>query len=408
MGRPTPERPRVVVLGYLVRGPLGGLAWHHLQYVAGLARLGHEVMFVEDSDDYESCYDPQCGTMGTDPSYGLRFAERAFGQLGLGERWTYFDAHTGRWLGPGSGCIHEFCSGAELLINVAGVTPVRPWALEIPRRVLIDTDPVFTQIRHLMDPSARQTAEQHTTFLTFGEAIPKGDSDAPSDGLPWQASRQPVLLDAWPVTPGPPGGKLTTVMQRDSYPPREYGGRRFGMKSESFGPYRDLPRRAAATFELAMGSRSAPREALRERGWSVVDPLEVTCDPWVYQDYIRKSKAEISVAKHGYVAGHSGWFSERSACYLASGRPVIAQHTGFSDYLPTGDGLLTFNNPEEAAAAIEEVNRRYSHHCRAARELAAACFDSDVILTRLIEAAFAGPARSPRRETSNLSWPSRP
>jgi hypothetical protein len=395
------NRIRVIVLGYIIRGPLGGLAWHHLQYVAGLARLGHEVMFVEDSDDYPSCYDPDRGSMGTDPSYGLSFAALAFDRVGLGDRWAYFDAHTGHWLGPGSGRVLEFCSAADLLINVSGVTPVRPWVQAISRRVLIDTDPVFTQIRHLMDPAARRIAEEHTAFFTFGEAIPGGGSDAPDDALPWQASRQPVVLDAWAVTPGPPSGKFTTVMQWESYPAREYGGRRFGMKSESFGPYIDMPRRAVGAFELALGSPSAPRAALRAQGWSVVDPLPPTCDTWAYQDYIRSSKAEFSVAKHGYVAGKSGWFSERSACYLASGRPVIAQNTGFSDYLPTGDGLLAFNDPDEAATAIEEVNRRYAQHCTAARELAAAYFDSDVILTRLIEAASASKARRPDRNAQS-------
>jgi hypothetical protein len=383
------ERLRSVVLGYLVRGPLGGLAWHHLQYVAGLARLGHEVMFVEDSDDYDSCYDPEQGTMGADPSYGLKFAALAFDRLGLGDRWSFFDSHTGRWLGPACDRVLDFCSSADLLINVSGVSPLRPWVVEIPVRVLIDTDPVFTQIRHLTDPAARRTAERHTAFFTFGEAIPHGRSHVPDDGLPWQGTRQPVVLDRWPVTPGPPSGKFTTVMQWDSYPPREYRGRRFGMKSESFGPYFDLPRRVAAVFELAVGSPSAPRAALTAQGWTVVDPLNPTRDPWAYQDYIRSSKAEFSIAKHGYVAGRTGWFSERSACYLASGRPVIAEDTGFSNHLPLGNGLLAFSDPDGAAAAIEGVNGRYAHHCRAARELAASYFDSNVILAQLIERAFA-------------------
>jgi hypothetical protein len=390
----------IIVLGYLVRGPFGGMAWHHLNYVAGLAALGHDVMVVEDSDDYESCYDPDRGAMGTDPSYGLRFAADALGRLGLGERWAYFDAHTSRWLGPGSGRVLDFCSSADLLINVSGVNPLRPWLLEVPRRALIDTDPAFTQVGHLTEPAARRTAEMHTSFFTFGEAIPGGASDVPDDGLPWQATRQPVLLDAWPATPGPAGGRYTTVMQWDSYPPREYGGRRYGMKSETFGPYFDLPRRAVGPFELALGGDPAPREVLRSRGWSVVNPEVRARDPWAYRDYIRGSKGEFGVAKHGYVVSRSGWFSERSACYLASGRPVVVQDTGFSPHLPTGDGLFAFEDPDGAAAAVDEVNRRYAHHCRAARELAAAHFDSRVILTRLIEEASVSPARRPAQTTS--------
>lgn len=391
-------RLRIVVLGYIIRGPFGGMAWHHLQYVAGLARLGHDVMFIEDSDDYASCYDPERQSWGDDPSYGLRFAADALGRLGLGDRWAYFDAHTGRWLGPGSGDAPDFCASAELLINVSGVNPLRPWLVEIPRRALIDTDPAFTQVRHLTDPSARRMAGLHTSFFTFGEAIPGGTSDVPDDGLPWRATRQPIVLDAWPATPGQAGGKYTTVMNWSSYPPRAYGGRRFGMKNESFEPYIDLPRRTAGPFEMVLGGAAAPLAMLRAAGWSVVDPLVPTSDPWAYQDYIRRSKGEFAVAKHGYVVSRSAWFSERSACYLASGRPVIVQDTGFTDGLPTGDGLLAFDDPDDAAAAVDEVNRRYNHHCRAARDLAAAYFDSRAILTRLIESASGISADQPAKD----------
>jgi hypothetical protein len=389
---------RIIVLGYLVRGPFGGMAWHHLNYVGGLAALGHDVMFVEDSDDYESCYDPDREAMVTDPSYGLRFAADALGGLGLGERWAYFDAHTGRWLGPGSARVLDFCASADLLINVSGVNPLRPWLLDVPRRALIDTDPAFTQVGHLADPAARRMAELHTSFFTFGESIPGGASAVPDDGLPWQATRQPVLLSAWPANPGPGGGRYTTVMQWDSYPPREHDGRRYGMKSESFGPYFDFPRRAAGPFELALGGDPAPREELRSRGWSVVSPEDRARDPWTYRDYIRRSKGEFGVAKHGYVVSRSGWFSERSACYLASGRPVIVQDTGLSRHLPVGDGLLTFVDPDEAAAAVDEVNCRYTHHCLAARELAADYFDSRAVLARLLEDASGHPSRRPARE----------
>jgi hypothetical protein len=394
--RPPSERLRIVVLGYLVRGPLGGLAWHHLHYVAGLARLGHDVFFLEDSDDYESCYDPERGGMGKDPAYGLRFAADALGRLGLGGRWAYFDAHIGRWHGPGADDMRALCSTADVLMNVSGVNPLRPWSAEIPIRVLIDTDPVFTQVRHLTEPATLHAAKQHTAFCTFGENLPGADSSVPDDGLPWLPTRQPLLLDAWPVTEGIPNGKFTTVMQWDSYPPREYGGRRFGMKSDSFQPYVDLPQRASGPFELALGSASAPRDALRARGWSVVDPLPVTRDPWTYQEYIRSSRAEFSVAKHGYVTSRSGWFSERSACYLAAGRPVITQDTGFSRHIPTGAGLLAFDDVEDALAAVADVNRRYSQHCAAARELAAAYFDSDLVLTRLLEAVSGASVRTAR------------
>jgi hypothetical protein len=150
----------------------------------------------------------------------------------------------------------------------------------------------------------------------------------------------------------------------------------------------DLPQLAGSIFDLALGSATAPRALLESKGWTLSDPLKVTRDPWTYQSYLQQSKAEFSVAKHGYVVSRSGWFSERSAAYLASGRPVLAQETGFSAWLPAGAGLIAFSTPDEALAGIEEINRRYDFHCRAAREVAKEFFDARKILPRLIERAL--------------------
>jgi len=383
------SRLRIAVLGYVIRGPLGGLAWHHLQYVLGLDRLGHDVLFYEDSDDYPACYDPARNVTDTDPSYGLRFAAAAFTRLGLGERWAYHDAHAGGWRGPAAARAVEFARAADLLVDLSGVNPLRPWHLAIPARALVDTDPAFTQIKHLTDPAALARARAHTAFFTFGENLPRGTASIPADRLPWLPTRQPIVLDAWPVTPGPPGGRFTTVMQWDSYPALEYAGRRYGMKSESFRKVMDLPRRTgAAGFELAVGSASAPRRELRRLGWSVRDPRRPTRDPWAYQRYIQRSKAEFGVAKHGYVVSRSGWFSERSAAYLASGRPVVVEDSGFTTLLPAGRGILAFSTPEEALAGIEAVTRDYAAHCRAAREIAADYFDARVVLGALVTQAL--------------------
>jgi hypothetical protein len=386
---------RVAVLGYIVRGPIGGMAWHHLHYVLGLARLGHDVRFVEDSDDYPGCYDPERGVVDENPACGLRFAAAAFDRLGLAECWAYHDAHAGRWHGPAASSILGWLSRADLLLNVSGVNPLRPWSLAVPVRALIDTDPAFTQIRHLTDPRARDLAAAHTAFFTFGENIPAGRSSAPDDGFPWRPTRQPVVLDAWPVTPAPPAGWFTTVMQWDSYPAREFGGRRYGMKSESFDPYLELPGRCGRVFELAVGSASAPRAMLRERGWLLRDPLEVTRDPWAYQEYIRGSRAEFGVAKHGYVTARTGWFSERSACYLASGRPVLVQDTGFTDWLSAPGGVVPFRTPGDAAGGVTDIEARYEFHAREARALAAEYFDAGKVLNRLLEQALTAD-RPPR------------
>jgi hypothetical protein len=383
---------RIAVLGYIVRGPLGGLVWHHLQYVTGLRALGHDVLFVEDSDDYPSCYDPSRHVVDADPSFGLRFAAETFGRAGVGDLWAFHDAHAGRWLGPAAGRARAFCESADLVLNLSGVNPLRDWVAGAPARALVDTDPAFTQIRHLTDPAAHERALGHTAFLTFGENFGRPGCAIPDDGLPWVPTRQPVTLDAWEVTAGPQPGPFTTVMQWDSYAPREHGARRFGMKSESFAEFLEIPSVSSETFELALGTAGAPRDLLSARGWRLRDPLVVARDAPGYQRYIRSSKGEFSVAKHGYVASWSGWFSERSAAYLASGRPVAAQDTGFTDWMAAGLGVVPFSTFDEAADAVARISGDYARHCRAARQVAADYFDAATVLPALVEHALAEAA----------------
>lgn len=389
--RAATSRLRIIVLGYLVRGPLGGLAWHYLQYVMGLAALGHEVYYLEDSDDYDSCYDPALNERTTDPGYGLAFAERAFRGVGLGDCWAYHDAHTGRWFGPRAHEIQELCRTADICFNISGMNPLRPWLEAIPVRALIDTDPAFTQIRHLTDGEAWQAAQRHNVFFTYAENLPAGRSLVPDDGLPWQATRQPVVMDAWAVRPAPPDARFTSVLLWESYDAREYNGQEYGLKAQSFEPYISLPQRAGPIFELAMGSPTSPGELFETLGWHVINPLEPTRDPWTYQQYIQQSKAEFGVAKHAYVVSRSGWFSERTTGYLASGRPAIVQNTGFTDWLPCGDGVLPFSTPDEVLAAIDSVNTHYDRHGRAGRELVQEHFNATAVLSRLIDAATASP-----------------
>jgi len=385
------SRLRIVVLGYVVRGPLAGHTWHHLQYVLGLCDLGHDVWYLEDSMDFPFCYDPSRGVTDADAGYGLAYAARVFERAGLGDRWAYYDAHDGggRWHGPAAGRAPSLCADADLLINVSGINPMRPWLERIPRRVLVDTDPVFTQVDILQDAEQRRFARSHNVFLTFAESFGLPGCEVPADGLPWQPTRQPVVLRAWQPAPPCPDGPYTTVMLWDSYDRRQWGGRTWGMKSEEMEHILALPARSGRRFELAIGGGTAPSDRLEALGWRLRNPLAITCDPWIYQDYMRASKAEFSVAKHGYVASASGWFSERSAGYLSLGRPVVVQETGFSRHLPTGDGLLGFTGLDEAVAAVAEVERNYAHHCSAARELVEAHFDARIVLTRLLDTAAA-------------------
>lgn len=376
---------RIVVLGYLVRGPMGGMAWHHLNYAVGLRSLGHDIYYVEDSEDYASCYDPVKVVMKKDPTYGLRFAEAAFSKLGLEDRWTYYDWHTQSWMGPAAARILKVCANADMLINVSGVNPIRSWTRQIPVRVLIDTDPAFLQIKHLTWPGARNRATDHNRFFSFAERIGKPDCGIPDDGFPWKTTRQPISLDLWAYTQGSPGGQFTTVMQWDSYDSMVYNGKRYAMKSASFERYLDIPTKTNERFQLAMYAEPKLRETLENKGWNLADPAKIASDPWAYQEYLRRSKGEFTVAKEGYVVSNGGWFSERSACYLATGRPVVTQETGFSSWLPSGAGVLSYNSPEEAINCLEEVDRRYKFHCRSARELAEEYFNAPKVLTTLIE-----------------------
>ena len=396
MTAPPADRLRIVVVGYIVRCPLGGLAWHHLQYVLGLVRLGHRVTFVEDSDDVPwSCYDPARGVNDEDPTYGLRFTTRVMRQIGV-RRWAYHDAHRKQWHGSAGGEVDRECAEADVLLDLSLVNPLRPWTDQIPLGIAVDTDPVFTQIRNLTDGVHRARAERHDVHYTFAEGV-RSFASLPDDGLDWKPTRQPVVLDMWPFVPAEPSGAFTTVMQWDSYPALEHGGERFAMKSESFRRFADLPGRTRVPLEVALGGgASAPRPELEAAGWRLRNPLVPTANPWTYRRYIRRSLGEFTVAKHGYVVARTGWFSERSANYLASGRPVVSQDTGFSDVLPTGDGLLAFSTLDEAVDAVERVAADPTRHSRSARALAREHFDANKVLTRLLEDAFAARARPPR------------
>ena len=375
---------RIAVGVYVARGPMGGLSWHYLHYAAGLAALGHHVTVVEDSGDHAwCCYHPTTGDNDDDPAEGLAYAAACYARLGL-TRWAYYDAHRSAWTGPSADTIDEELRTAEVFLNISGATTMRPWLEQVPRRVLVDTDPGFTQVRHLEVAADRSLAAAHTDFFTFGELFGQPGCSLPDDGFPWRPTRQPLALDAWTL-PTPAGtGPFTTVMRWDSYVVRRHGGLELGMKSRSFQPFLDLPAESPVDLEIALGG-PAPESDLRSRGWSIRDPQQVAPDPWALQDYLRSSAGEFAVAKHGYVVSRSGWFSERSANYLASGRPVVTQDTGFSSVLPTGEGLLPFSDPDSALAALREVSASPARHGAAARRLAVEFFDARKVLPAMLD-----------------------
>lgn len=388
-GRFAPERLRIVVLGYVIRAPLGGLAWHHLQYVSGLARLGHDVLLIEDSDEYESCVHLDGPGCDTDPTEGLAFAADAMAGMGVADRFAYFDWHRGRWHGPRADDAESFCRSADVVINISLVNPLRPWWAGVPIRIAVDTDPAFVQIRCLQDRALRELCLAHNAWFTFGENVSDPTANMPDDGLPWQPTRQPIDLNQWPVTARPTGAPFSTVMQWKSYRSLEHEGRRYGMKDQTFESVWDLPSRCDVPLLLGIGGAAAPpRKRLKEAGWLYRNTIEFTRTPWDYRRFIQESAGEFSVAKHGYVISRCGWFSERSANYLASGRPVVTQDTGFSDRLPTGQGLLAFDTVEQAAEQLDRVARDWSAHSAAARRLAEQCFDAPRVLNRLLSQAI--------------------
>jgi hypothetical protein len=376
---------KILILGYIVRGPLGGLAWHHMQYVLGLRDLGHDVLFMEDSDDFDSCYNPETNEMSKDPNYGLRFINNLFGWFDLQDRWCYFDAHLNKWYGVDESRIKSFCNSADLLINISGVNVLRDINQKIPERIFIDTDPAFVQIRNLIHPKTRELTKAHNHFFSFGENNGKEFCTIPDDGFKWLPTRQPLFVPAWKPAQPIPSGKWTTVMQWDSYQKLTFEGTEYGMKSASFQPFEALPLLLPGErFELASGSASVPYELLKKYNWDVISSLTPTRTPQTYQEYIANSKGEWSIAKEGYVKTKSGWFSERSLSYLASGKPCILQDTGFSLFLDTGEGLFAFEKPEDVINAVNEINNNFEYHCQRARQFAIDNFDSASVLLKLL------------------------
>jgi hypothetical protein len=370
---------KIVCSGLLIRHPVGGHTWHHLQYLVGLKRLGHDVTFVEDFGWPEACYDAAAGTMTDDPSFGISYLLPILRKFGLAEDWCYL-ARDGKAHGMKRDQLAQRCRESDLMLNLSNAN----WFDELSlceRRAMVDTDPVFTQIGAL-GPAGN--IERHHVLLTYGENIHRANCTMPTAHRQWLPTRQPVVLDLWPVTEGDPTAPITTVMNWAPIEDYEHEPT-YGQKSREFRSFFDLPRDSGLKMEIAVGAPGNVVRRLREGGWIFKDPTGVSRDPWTYQQYLASSRAEFCVAKHGYVVTRSGWFSDRSSAYLASGRPVAVQDTGFSDFLPTGRGLLSFTTPDEAKAALRRLDDDYDGHCRAARALIEEHFDARRVLADVLE-----------------------
>lgn len=399
---------RVVITGLIAQHcKMGGVTWDYLNVLLGFKRLGHEVYYIEDSGEWPYRLDGTVGAaaMAEDCSANVAYLDRVMSRFDLGDKWAYRSARHDEWFGLTESRRADLLQTADLLINVSGTIEHPDRYRSVRCLVYIDTDPVFTQIRYVQgDKLLSDRIDAHDRHFTVGERL---GSPVPDTGHQWIPTKHPIALSEWEPNIAA-GDRFTTIMNWTSYAPLSFEGLSFGQKDAEFRNYLQLPSRVnGSTLEIAMAKTQhadweadpndgreestasaasvGPVKTLRHNGWSVVDSVDVAGDLDSYRNYVIGSKAEWSVAKQAYVVGHSGWFSGRSACYLAAGRPVVVQETGFSESLPTGRGVIAFRSLPEAVEAIADVEGNYQVHAEAARDIAFEYFDSDKVIQRLLE-----------------------
>jgi hypothetical protein len=368
------------------------LAWLHLHFLLGLRRLGWEVLFI-DRLGPEMCVDQSGRSVPPEESLNLRYFLRVMEDFGLRDRFSLICDRGNRVFGLSRKQVRERAAGASLLLNVMGYLDDEDILDRVRRRVFLDIDPGFGQMWREL--GLHDAFRGHDAFVTLGRNVGRPDCAIPTCGLPWVTMPQPVVLEHWPAQPPPPDGAFTSIgAWRGPNAPVEYRGRTYGLRVHEFRKFVGLPGLCPGSrFEMALDIHPGDArdiQLLRANGWSLVDPKAVAGAPAEYRAYVAGSRAEFMVPKQMYVDTHSGLLSDRSVYYLASGRPVLARDTGIGHLYPTGEGLLTFSTPEEAAAGVEAINRDYPRHARAAREIAVEYFDSDMVLSRLLDDLGAG------------------
>jgi hypothetical protein len=380
---------RVVVAGALANKPgYGGEAWVRLAWVHGLAALGADVMFVEEL------------AAGADRARGVPFFNAVTARWGLPNRSALITADGEAVAGVAPEEAADFASRADLLVNISGNLTWAPVFDGVRRRAYIDLDPGFTQFWHASGV-AIPGLERHELHFTVGENIGSPNCTIPTGNIRWLPLRQPVLLDHWLTVPIPEDAPFTTVASwRGGYGRVEFAGYRYGLKAHEFRRFIELPRAIPIPAEIALDIHRADkpdRERLIDNGWRLVDPAVVAGSPEAFRDYVFGSAGELSVAQGVYVDTRCGWFSDRSARYLAAGRPVIVQDTGFGRQLPVGEGLLDFRTVDDAVSAARSVAYDLARHSRAARRIAEEYFDARVVLTGFLERALEGRAPARRK-----------
>jgi hypothetical protein len=381
---------RIVVLGMMGRCPFGGQTWLYLNWLRGLARLGHDVWYVEDDATWP--YDPRANAMVDDHTYAVGHIARSLERIGLGDRWAYRALYRRDQAchGLSRERLLQLYRDCDALLNLCGATVLNEDHLRARRRVYVETDPVTNQLE-LANGVAKTRAvlAAHDVVVTYGENYGAPDCGVPTDGIRYLKTRQPIDLDLWPAAFDANAAHYTTIgnWKQRGHDVTWNGETYAWSKHHEFLKFVDLPRRRPGQrFELCLNvDDAADRALLVEQGWQVTSPLALSLEPFGYQEFFRRSRAEWTVAKDQNVRLRSGWFSERDACYLASGKPVIAQSTGFENHLPTGRGLFAFRTMDEVLSAIDVVESDYGGACRAARAVAEESLEATRVCRRFVE-----------------------
>jgi len=384
-----------IVAGALANKPHnGGEAWVRASWAEGLRRLGFDVQFVEEIDP-ASCVDAGGNPCAVQDSANLSYFREVARRFGLQGAATLVCRQSGQSWGLQAAELRDLAADASLLVNISGHLTL-PSFLDgsASRKAYVDLDPGFTQFWHAAG-ALDGHLERHDAHFTVGQSVGRTGCPIPTNGLDWKPVRQPVVLESWPYTPSSAATRFTTVASwRGGYGPVSHEGVQYGLKVHEFRKMLPLPRLVSRRFEVALDIHPADAEdraRLHRHGWDVVDPHPRSESPDAFRKYVQGSDAEFSVAQGIYVETRSGWFSDRSVRYLAAGKPTLLQETGFSDHLPTGDGLIAYRTLDEAVSGAESIASEYEKHARAARSIAEEYFDSDRVLSDFVEVVGVAP-----------------
>lgn len=380
---------RVVVLGLMGQYPFAGMAWQVIHHVLGFERLGVCCYYVENSG--APPYSPRLQSVTDSAAENVRFLADTFARHGLADRWVYRDSLTGEWPGLGRAKAEELLREADVVVNLCGASRPDPGDERKGCLVYIETDPVLEQVKLAHgDAETRTFLDAHDVLFTYGVRIGDPACPVPSGGIPWRKTHPPVLVDLWQA-PAPARAPWRTIATyRNKGKDVVLGGRTYRWsKHPNFERVMDLPRRTRERLEVALvtAGESEVRERFLASGWRLADPVAVSGDAEIYRRWIQDARGEFSVEKEDQTELRVGWFSDRSVCFLAAGRPCVLQDTGFAARVPVGEGLLAWSTPDEALDCLERVCRDYERHCAAALRLARDHFDARVLLPPILDAA---------------------